>query len=191
MLVQIVVSLVQDRVVARRFDHRRLVVVGHDRLRPPAHVLEAAHMRGARVFDLLDRRRFRIDSPRHSHRGHEHPRLVLDPVDQDRRRHAGVVVEQPYAGAAVRSETPVDGCGGRARRSGRRPGMPTGPGSRHGAAGNLDGLRPPPLFGPRSTAEVPPMKGFRCPPFRFASRSPFAAVRGSFRRLSGSRREYA
>ena len=47
MVEQIGVGLVQDRLVAQRLRHRRFDVVGHHELRRPAHVLEAAHVRGA------------------------------------------------------------------------------------------------------------------------------------------------
>ena len=101
MFEQIGVGLVQYRLVARRLLHRGLEVVWNDRLWRRTHVLEAAHVRGAPVVDLLGQRRFRVEPPRHAHRGHEHLRLVLDPVDQERDRHAGVIDEQPLAGAAV------------------------------------------------------------------------------------------
>ena len=101
MVEQIGVGLVQDRLVARRLRHRRLDVVGHHELRRPAHVLEAAHVRGAPVLDLLGRCRLGVEPARHPHRGHEHPRLALDPVDQDRHRHARVIDKQPLSGAAV------------------------------------------------------------------------------------------
>ena len=57
MVEEIGVGLVQHRLVARRPLHRRLDVVGHHHPRCPAHVLEAAHVRGAPVVDLLAQRR--------------------------------------------------------------------------------------------------------------------------------------
>ena len=65
MVEQIGVGLVQDRLVARRLRHRRLDVVGHHELRRPAHVLEAAHVRGAPVLDLLGRCRLGVEPARH------------------------------------------------------------------------------------------------------------------------------
>ena len=58
-------------------------------------------MRGAPVLDLLGQRRLGVEPPRHPHRGHEHLRLVLDPLDQEWSRHAGVIDEQTLAGTAV------------------------------------------------------------------------------------------
>ena len=101
MVEQIGVGLVQHRLVARRLLHRRLDVVGHHDPRRPAHVLEAAHVRGAPVVDLLARRRLGVEPPRHPHRRDEQLRLALDPIDQQRHRHARVIDEQPLAGAAV------------------------------------------------------------------------------------------
>ena len=74
---------------------------GTTRLRRPTHVLEAAHVRSAPVLDLLGQRRLGVEPPRDPHRGHEHLRLVFDPVDQERNRHAGVIDEQPLAGTAA------------------------------------------------------------------------------------------
>ena len=101
MFEQIGVGLVQDRLVARRLRHRRLDVVRNHQLRRPAHVLEAAHVRGAPVLDLLGQRRLGVEPPRHPHRGHEHLRLVLDPLDQEWSRHAGVIDEQTLAGTGA------------------------------------------------------------------------------------------
>ena len=101
MFEQIGIGLVQDRLVARRLCHRRLDVVRNHQPRRPAHVLEAAHVRGAPVLNLLGQRRLGVEPPRHPHRGHEHLRLVLDPLDQEWSRHAGVIDEQTLAGTAV------------------------------------------------------------------------------------------
>ena len=101
MLQQIGVGLVQHRLVARGLLHRRLDVVRHHHPRRPSHVLEAANVRGAPVVDLLAQRRFGVEPPRHPHRRDEQLRPALDPVDQHRHRHAGVVDEQPLARPAV------------------------------------------------------------------------------------------
>ena len=73
-------------------------IIGHHDLRNLSHVLEAAHMRGTPVLDLLGQRRFDIESTRHPHRGHEHLCLVLLAVDRERHGHAGVVNKQTLAG---------------------------------------------------------------------------------------------
>ena len=68
MVEQIGVGLVQHRLVARRLLHRRLDVVGNHDPRRPAHVLEAAHVRGAPVVDLLAQPRLGVEPhcPRHT-----------------------------------------------------------------------------------------------------------------------------
>ena len=86
---QIGVGLVEDRLVARLLDHCRLDVVGHHDLRHAAHVLEAAHVRGAPVLDLLAERRLGEEPPGDPHRGHEHLRLVLEPPPRPPRRTCG------------------------------------------------------------------------------------------------------
>ena len=88
MVEQIGVGLVQHRLVARRLLHRRLDVVGHHHPRRPAHVLEAAHVRGAPAVDLLAQRRLGVEPPRHPHRRDEQLRLARQPAPtgQPRRR---------------------------------------------------------------------------------------------------------
>ena len=101
MVEQVGIRLVQDRLGARRCLHRRLEVVRHYHLGRPPHRLEAAHVRGAPVVNLLGQRRLGVEPARHPHRGDEHLRLALLAVDHERHGHAGVIDEQLLAGTAV------------------------------------------------------------------------------------------